>query len=696
MSNKRNIDRTPREYIRQPDVKDIMIEVPPQIDKKNKEKIYPVIIQCIVAVLNFSIISFIVSKDINTSLLCTTITSIGSLFTILITNRIEKKATQDKRREMRTKYINYLADIKSKIEIERTSFDAYYDKNYPSIHDCIKRIEIQPPWDRFIGEPDFLLVRIGYHQFREFDVVYQSNALSEDDFEVTETINEIKKFGYTDVAPILLDISNTTIGFWGTKDALLQMFIRILIDCTFHHCYTDLKFVIIDPDGDFSWLSNLSFFQDSSEGKNLYASTHKEITNVLTYIRNVITKRENSLLSNGEDSSTPVPYYVICVFTERAGKLLAINSIPENKHISISWLHFYSEFRMLSNCKIKVKCETDTSIIQKSENTKFRTEIIDRNEVVRYINLLSSFKSESVSGFSLPNSISIFDGYGITEPEELNILNRWNENKCNAKLAVPVGINELGQLFEIDLHELEDGPHCVVAGSTGSGKSEFLTTMILSYAINYSPEKVLFWVFDGKGGGLISYLKKLPHISKSITQLDENVFDEVAHSLKDELRRRQMLLQQYGTRNIETHNKNSNCPLPHLFIIVDEIAEIKVYYPEFMDQLMSAARIGRALGIHLVLSTQKPSGVISDQIYANCKSRICFRTYDRQDSLELLRSPIATTFINSGRAAIKVGDDLIPLFQTFWSEASSKMESVPQSKILAEHISKIYSGYNSD
>lgn len=694
MSDKKNIDRNLREHIRKPDAKDIIIDAPPKINKKDKEKIYPVIIQCIVAMINFSLISFIVSKDINTSLLCATITSIGSLFTILITNRIERKKAQENSKEIETKYITYLAEIKITIGIERASFDAYYDKNYPSVHDCIKKIEIQPSWDRFISEPDFLHIRIGYHRFREFDVVYQSNIISENAFGITANVNELKELGYTDVAPILLDISNKTVGFWGAKDALLQMFIRILIDCTFHHCYTDLKFVVIDPDDNFRRLSSLSFLQDNSEEKCLYASTHKEITNVLTYIYNLITKRENSLLSNGEDSSTPIPYYVICVFTERAGKLTAVNSIAENKRISVSWLYFYKDYHMLPHCKTKVKCEIDESILQKSENIRFKTEAIDRNKMEQYINLLASFKLESDSDFTLPSSISIFDGYRITKLEDFKILNRWNNNKCNAKLAVPVGVDELGQLFEIDLHEVADGPHCLIAGSTGSGKSEFLTTMILSYAINYPPERVSFWIFDGKGGGLTAALEKLPHISKSFTQLDKKIFEEVTYSLKHELSRRKTLLLQHGAVNIETYNKSNDYSLPQLFIIVDEFAEIKAYYPEFIYTLVSVARIGRSLGIHLVLSTQKPAAVVSDQIYANSKSRICFRTYDEEESLELLRNPIAATFINSGRAAIEVGNDMISLFQTFWCGANSKRESAPQSEVLAEYILKIYSIYN--
>ena len=696
MNRKKFISRNPREHIQYPKTKDITIDDPPQINKKDKEKVYPVIIQCIVAIMNFSLISLIISKDINTSLLCAAITSIGSLITILITNRSEKKKNLYKIRKMEAKYTHYLAEVDKSIYEERAAFDAYYGNNYPSVHDCIQKIETRPSWDRFIDEPDFLLVRIGYHRFREFNVVYQKNFFDEDDLNIAAATKEIEKHGFTDYAPILLDINNKAVGFWGEKEALIQMFIRILIDCTFHHCYTDVKFVIIDPDGIFRWLSELSFLQDNSEGKCLYASTHKEISNVLAYIEKIKGRRENSILSNKADSSIPIPYYIVCVFGEKAEKLQAFNSITASKEISVSLLFFYKDFDKLLNCKTKVKCEADESVLfQKLKNIRFRTETVERNEIELYIKQLSFFRCESAGDFSLPNLTSIFEGYGITKLEDLEVLNRWKKNKYNVRLSIPVGIDALGKQFEFDLHEVEAGPHCIVAGSTGSGKSEFLTTMILSFAINYPPEKISFWIFDGKGGGLIAPLENLPHISKSVTQLDESVFVEVTHSLKDELIRRQVLLRQYGG-DFESYNAVNNCslpPLPHLFIIVDEFAEIKRYYPEFMDSLMSAVRVGRSLGIHLVLSTQKPAGVVNDQILANCRSKICLRTYAEADSLEILGDSIATTFINSGRAAIRVGNDMISVFQTFWSHAGSEEESVPQSKALVEYISKIYSIY---
>ncbi len=175
-------------------------------------------------------------------------------------------------------------------------------------------------------------------------------------------------------------------------------------------------------------------------------------------------------------------------------------------------------------------------------------------------------------------------------------------------LQAPVGLGTDGELFMLDLHEKFHGPHGLVAGMTGSGKSEFIVTFILSLALNYSPDEVAFILIDYKGGGL-----------------DGAEVKRYLVSIQSELRRRQAIFNEArrisgeGTIDIYKYQKMYRSgqvseAVPHLFIISDEFAELKAQQPEFMEQLISAARIGRSLGVHLILATQKPSGVVDDQI----------------------------------------------------------------------------------
>ena len=246
----------------------------------------------------------------------------------------------------------------------------------------------------------------------------------------------------------------------------------------------------------------------------------------------------------------------------------------------------------------------------------------------------------------------------VNDAEQLNILNRWKINNPVLSLDTVVGVHPNGEDFKLDLHEKFHGPHGLIAGSTGSGKSEFIITYILSMAINYHPYEVQFVLIDYKGGGLAGAFEnkesgvKIPHLIGSITNLDANEINRSLVSIQSELKRRQRIFNEVkdktgeSTVDIYKYQKmfregQVKEPMAHLFIISDEFAELKSQQPEFLAQLVSTARIGRSLGVHLILATQKPSGVVNDQIWSNSKFKICLKVQDRSDSMEVLKKPDA-------------------------------------------------------
>ena len=233
--------------------------------------------------------------------------------------------------------------------------------------------------------------------------------------------------------------------------------------------------------------------------------------------------------------------------------------------------------------------------------------------------------------------------YDIGKIEQLNAQNRWKKNNPILSLAAPVGFGKSGERMVIDLHEKYHGPHGLIAGMTGSGKSEFIITYITSMAVNYHPYEVQFILIDYKGGGLAGAFEnsntglKLPHLVGTITNLDGNEIKRSLASIESELKRRQHLFnlarEKSGESTIDIYkyqkmfrNGIVSEPVSHLFIISDEFAELKTQQPEFMSQLISTARIGRSLGVHLILATQKPSGVVDSQIWSNTRFRVCLRS----------------------------------------------------------------------
>jgi len=228
----------------------------------------------------------------------------------------------------------------------------------------------------------------------------------------------------------------------------------------------------------------------------------------------------------------------------------------------------------------------------------------------------------------------------------------------------------------LNLHEKSHGPHGLVAGTTGSGKSEIIQSYILSLAVSFHPYEVAFLLIDYKGGGMAGLFKNLPHLLGTITNLDGAQSMRAMASIKSELARRQRIFSSYDVNHINSYNKlfkngEASEPLPHLFIISDEFAELKKEQPEFMTELVSAARIGRSLGVHLILATQKPTGVVDDQIWTNSKFKLALMVQNESDSKEILKTPDAANITKPGRAYLQVGNnEIYELFQSAWSGAA--------------------------
>ena len=300
---------------------------------------------------------------------------------------------------------------------------------------------------------------------------------------------------------------------------------------------------------------------------------------------------------------------------------------------------------------------------------------------------------------SFPKSISFLEMYNVGKVEQLNSFNRWQINQPINSLQAPLGVDKQGNIFKLDLHEKFHGPHGLIAGMTGSGKSELIITYILSLAVNYHPYEVSFIIIDYKGGGVALAFenketgRKLPHIAGTITNLDTAEMNRALTSIESELRRRQKAfnkardISNESTIDIYKYQKLYRSgivsePISHLFIICDEFAELKTQQPEFMDQLISTARIGRSLGVHLILATQKPSGVVNDQIWSNSRFRICLKVQEKEDSMDMIKSPEAAMLKNVGRFYLQVGyNEFFAQGLAAWSGAPYIPTDKPKKKV---------------
>ncbi|HYF79106.1 MAG TPA: type VII secretion protein EssC, partial [Symbiobacteriaceae bacterium] len=300
----------------------------------------------------------------------------------------------------------------------------------------------------------------------------------------------------------------------------------------------------------------------------------------------------------------------------------------------------------------------------------------------RFSRLLAPVQPMRLAGAAaIPGRVSLWETLAVAEAAELKVAARWRASEPYRSLAVPVGARAGGERLLLDLHERAHGPHGLAAGATGSGKSELLQTLIASLAATYHPHEVAFVMVDYKGGGMANAFRGLPHLVGTITNLEGGLARRALSALKAELRRRQRLLGEAGVTHIDEHIRlrrqgRDLQALPHLILVVDEFAELKAEQPEFMRELISAVRVGRSLGVHLILATQKPAGVVDEQIWSNSRFRLCLRVERPEDSQEVLRCPDAASITGAGRAYFQVGNnERFEPFQAGWGGAPCRSQA---------------------
>lgn len=261
-------------------------------------------------------------------------------------------------------------------------------------------------------------------------------------------------------------------------------------------------------------------------------------------------------------------------------------------------------------------------------------------------------------------------------PLAAELVRRWERSP--ASTTVLMGIGHDGS-FGVDL--VRDGPHALVAGTTGAGKSELLQSLVAGLAAGNRPDEMVFVLIDYRGGAAFKDCADLPHTVGMVTDLDPHLSERALTSLGAELRRRETVLAEAGAKDLPDYQaKRADDPdlaaLPRLVLVVDEFATLVREVPDFVPGLVGIAQRGRSLGIHLVLATQRPAGVVSSDVRANTNLRIALRVTDAAESHDVLDVPDAATIspATPGRAMARLGHGRVVAFQTAYA-ASPAQES---------------------
>ncbi len=326
--------------------------------------------------------------------------------------------------------------------------------------------------------------------------------------------------------------------------------------------------------------------------------------------------------------------------------------------------------------------------------TPLQCETVDlgaAHEVARALAPIADASARVDDDSDLPQAVSLLTLLGADLASDSSaIIERWNESvsitersghaaprKRPPGLRAVIGQTATGPLT-IDLRS--QGPHALVGGTTGSGKSEFLQSWVLGLAAGYGPDALTFLFVDYKGGAAFADCINLPHTVGLVTDLSPHLVQRALASLNAELRYRERILQRKKAKDLmELHRRNDPDAPPSLLIVVDEFAALVQEVPEFVDGVVNVAQRGRSLGLHLILATQRPAGVIKDNLRANTNLRIALRMADEEDSVDVLGDNLAAGFSPDipGRAAAKTGPGRLTNFQTGYAGGWTSDEPPP-------------------
>lgn len=600
--------------------------------------------------------------------------------------------------ERDTTYKVHLQNHITELEDLRSQHGKVLNHIDPNPIECVKRVKERQSnlWERSPESDDFLHLRIGLGKV-PFSV--KINAPQQQGYEQDPLIEEAQKiycdYQFVQNAPVRLPLFKSKIvGIVGDKRDRLNIQRLIALQIATHHSPDEVKMVSLFSQSEadqWNWMRWLPHTWDDDRQIRFLAKDKVQSEKLMEKIFSTLNIRKIYKEGDGQ-KKLHLPIFTLFLsakdFVEE-DPILPLLLKEADTIGACTFLFANRKEELPMQCKQIIEVGSHAGkLIQTfstgNENVEetdidFTPDSFSLDEVEKMARLMAPVKLKQAASEAIPKVYTLFDMFKVKKIEELNVLNRWENHRYPDTFPVPIGVRAGGKEVVLNIHDKIEkkghGPHGLMAGTTGSGKSEVIQSIIASLAATYHPHELAFMIIDYKGGGMSNTFEGLPHVIATITNLvDGNLIERAKISLKAELVRRQKLFVDAGNiQHIDEYYKTPyrvEKPLPHLFIVIDEFAQLKKEQPEFMDELISIAAIGRTLGVHLLLATQKPAGVVDDKIWSNSRFRICLRVQDEADSRDMLKIPNAAKITVPGRGYLQVGsDEILELFQSAYSGA---------------------------
>jgi S-DNA-T family DNA segregation ATPase FtsK/SpoIIIE len=608
--------------------------------------------------------------------------------------RHAKRMELEAEEKRKVAYKAYLQRMTELLDYKHARNRATLEKMYPPVKTCFTYTSpgVLRLWERNVNHTDFLTARLGIGAIPSPNAVETGKegfALVED--ELAEEPRRIKiKYEKLQAAPVCINLlEHRLVGIIGNAASCAKIGRIITAQLAACHSYSDLRMAYLynaDCAGEYAFARWLPHTWSEYGDLRMVACEKVGVDEVIYDLSTTLRKRiESAEGPEQHKKSQGHPHYVVFVTDPRIleNEPLAKILYEPQEGIGLSVILLYEEIGQIPNsCTVIIRSDHEYNgyysldgVFDDYMDIKFDS--VPKAALEDFARKLSDkrLREAKMSG-EIPEKLTYLEMLGAAHPKDIDVYRHWLENRTYESMRAIIGYRNADTPIYLDVHEKAHGPHGLVAGTTGSGKSETLQTYILSLVTHYHPHEVSFILIDYKGGGMAQCFEGLPHVSGIITNLGGNATNRALAAIDSESKRRQREFSSRGIKHIDEYielyrgDAKTHPPMPHLLIIADEFAELKKEQGDFVHKLVSVARVGRSLGIHLILATQKPSSSVDDEIQSNSRFRLCLRVQDRQDSMDMIRRPDAAEITVPGRGYFQVGNnELFEYFQSGWSGA---------------------------
>lgn len=614
-----------------------------------------------------------------------------------------------------------LAALSAQLLTERSREQQARLGESPSTHDALSQSLQRGPlmWTRRPEHWSFLNVRLGLGTMRSRNTIDASlrGELLPEFQERLDTV--ITEHATVDQVPLIDNLFDAgAVGVAGSAAACAGTVNSLLVQLTALHSPAELAVAsLVTPHWSselewLKWLPHTSSPQSPLAGGHL-ADSASSAASVLAALEEVIAQRQQSKRSarrgameqeraalergeevgsssTGDGTKSPIPAIVVVISDDVAVDRSRLVQLAENgadAGVYPVWIA-RTVAALPAVCRTAIEINESTglgtvSFVRLGETiADVAVESVDAATALHFARRLAPVIDAGAliaDSSDLPRSVSMVTllGHDLIAAHDA-VIDRWRQNasmhdrtsgavpraKRAGTLRAIVGSTGV-QSMHLDLRT--QGPHALVGGTTGAGKSEFLQAWVLGMAAEYSPDRVTFLFVDYKGGSAFADCVSLPHCVGLVTDLSPHLVRRALTSLRAELRYREHLLNSKKAKDlIELEKRGDPDSPPALVLVIDEFAALVSEVPEFVDGVVDIAQRGRSLGIHLIMATQRPAGVIKDNLRANTNLRVALRMADESDSNDVVGVKDAAHFDPGlpGRGIAKTGPGRLQQFQS--------------------------------